>query len=141
VATLFGNFSRGDPGLKEEIRKEILTEELLELPARFEAAEEARRKDIEAILHLLHELALSQKQTQENLAQLTVRVDQTQQQLAQLAIRVEQVEQQLAQLAQRVDQLTEQLDRLVAKTEIHAVKLGELDGHLIEFSVQRKLSR
>jgi chromosome segregation ATPase len=117
---------REEPGLKEEFRKEILTEELLRLPAGFEASEEARRRDSQAVWEAIGRLTAAQERTEQHLAQLTARVDQLTVRLDQLTERVDQLTVRVDQLTVRLDQLTERVDQLTVRVDQLTVRLDQL---------------
>jgi uncharacterized protein YoxC len=117
---------REEPGLKEEFRKEILTEELLRLPAGFEASEEARRRDSQAVWEAIGRLTAAQERTEQHLAQLTARVDQLTVRLDQLTERVDQLTVRVDQLTVRLDQLTERVDQLTARMEQLTERVDQL---------------
>jgi len=95
------------PEWRAEIRRLVLTEELMALPP------------------IVHDLAEAQQRTTQQMAQLT-------QQMAQLTQQVAQLIQQVAQLTQQVAQLTEAQQR----TERQIIQLqdnvGELKGIVLE---------
>jgi len=95
------------PEWRAEIRRLVLTEELVALPP------------------IVHDLAEAQQRTTQQMAQLT-------QQMAQLTQQVAQLIQQVAQLTQQVAQLTEAQQR----TERQIIQLqdnvGELKGIVLE---------
>jgi phage shock protein A/uncharacterized coiled-coil protein SlyX len=135
-----------DPSLREELRKEILTEDLLRLPAKFEAAEqailellhqseEARHRDSQAVWEAIGRLTAAQERTEQHLAQLTERVDRTQEQLAQLTERVDRTQEQLGELTERVDRLTETVDWLGKRVDRMEQQLGQHRGRHLEDAI------
>ncbi|MGQ9488202.1 MAG: hypothetical protein ACUVR7_13405, partial [Armatimonadota bacterium] len=79
------------PEWRAELRRMVLSEELLQLP------------------DLVRELVVAQKRTDERVDRLAEQLVQLTKRVDQLTARVDQLAEQLAQLTARVDQLTEQL--------------------------------
>ncbi|WP_169239651.1 hypothetical protein [Candidatus Roseilinea sp. NK_OTU-006] len=124
-----------------EVRRLVLTEELLKLPEVIRELVVLQRRTEEQLAQLavrVNELTEAQRRTEERLDQLAARVDQlaeaqrrTEERLDQLAARVDQLaeaqrrtEERLDQLAARVDQLAEaqrrteeRLDQLAARVD------------------------
>jgi phage shock protein A len=137
-----------DPSLREELRKEILTEDLLRLPAKFEAAEGARHRDSQAVWEAIRRLTermeglvAAQTRTEQHLGQLTARVDQVEQQLARLTARVDQVEQQLARLTEIVSQLAENQQQINRRLERNEHRVDELLGRTLEMAIRMAPSK
>jgi uncharacterized protein YoxC len=103
------------PAWRSELRRWVLSEELLTLPQTMRA------------------LADAQHHTEEGLGQLTVRVEQLTarvddlaQRLEQLTARVDDLTQRLEQLTARVDDLAQRMDQLVARMDQLAARMDEL---------------
>jgi len=139
------------PEWLSEVRRIVLTDELLALPR--ELAEAQRRTDehFAELADSIRQLAEAQQRTDKRLSeferrtderfaelaerldqltarvdQLTARVDQLTQRLDQLTARVDQLTQRLDQLTARVDQLTQRLDQLTARVDQLTQRLDRL---------------
>lgn len=99
------------PEWRAELRRHILPDELLELPA------------------VIRQLAKAQSRTDQQLAILTTRVEQ-------LAARVDQLAVHLEQLAARVDQLAARIDRLADTQEALAERFDQHERrNAIDFQI------
>ena len=103
---------KSDPQAREAIRREILTEDLLALPARVDAR--------------FAELAAAQAQTERRLGQLAERMDQLAERMDQLTARIDQLAERMDQLTARIDQLAERMDQLTARIAQLAERMEEL---------------
>ncbi len=95
------------PEWREELRRLVLTEDLLGLP------------------QIVRELAEAQWRTEETVRGLAERVDQ-------LAQRMDQLTQRMDQLAERMDTMGRSMDRLVEVVEKLGADVGKIKGHDIE---------
>jgi len=102
------------PEWRAELRRLVLTEELLALP------------------QTVHNLGEAQQHTAQQVAQLTQQVAQLAQQVAQLAQQVVQLTQQMAQLTQQVMQLTEGQRRTERQISRLQDDVGDLKGIVLE---------
>ena len=144
------------PQWRAELRRLVLTEELLHLPeelAAFRAETERRLARLEEVLigltarvdslaARMDELAEAQRRTEERLEALTARVDElaeaqrrTEERLEALTARVDELaeaqrrtEERLEALTARVDALTARVDKLAQVQEGMLVDLGRLKG-------------
>ncbi len=114
------------PEWQAELRRRILTEELIELPA------------------LVRSLAEGQAATNTQLAALAQRVDALAQRVDALAQRVDALAEQLAALAQKVDALTEQVAGLASaqatmahELRVQSQRLDTATGTLLEIRYER----
>src|SRR5262245_4642063 len=102
------------PEWRAELRRLVLTEEVLALPP------------------IVRDLAEAQQRTEQQIAQLVEKQRRTEHQIAQLVEAQQRTEQQIAQLIQQITQLTEAQRR----TERQIVRLqddvGELKGIVLE---------
>jgi len=87
------------PTWRAELRRWVLTEEVLALP------------------QTVHELAEAQRRTEERLGQLAGHMDALTQRVEQLAVRMEELTQRVAQLVVRMDALTQRMEQL-AETQL-----------------------
>jgi hypothetical protein len=116
------------PEWRAELRRLVLTEELLALPQIVRDLLEVQQHTEQQVAQLVG----AQQHTEQQVAQLVGAQQHTEQQVAQLTQQVAQLTQQVAQLTQQVAQLTEgQL-----RTERQIVRLqddvGELKGIVLE---------
>ncbi len=107
---------KSDPQAREAIRREILTEDLLGLPARVEAR--------------FAELAAAQAETERRLGQLAERMDRLPTRMDQLAERMDQLTARMDQLAERMEQLTARMEQLAERMEEFAVAQGNSERQL-----------
>ncbi len=147
------------PEWRAELRRLVLTEELLSLPdltreladivrrmaqleqQGLERLEVAQSRTAEALAGL----AEAQRRTEERLEVLTARVDSLTERMEQLTARVdsltermERVEEQIALLTARVDELTVQVSVLARTVQRMADDLGRLKGWGLEERARRK---
>lgn len=108
---------REKPEWREELRKAILTDELLELP-------EIVRRLAEKVDALADEVRALAQQNRE----LAQRVDALAEQNSKLAQRVDSLAEQNRELARRMDELTQRVDELAKQNE----RLGERVERLIK---------
>jgi phage shock protein A len=130
------------PEWRAELRRLVLTEELLALPQIVHDLVEAQQRTEQQIAQLVG----AQQHTEQQIAQLIPQVAQLTQQVAQLIPQVAQLTQQVAQLIPQVAQLTQQVAQLTQqvaqltegqlRAERHIVRLqddvGELKGIVLE---------
>ncbi|MCS7311404.1 MAG: hypothetical protein NZ742_00585, partial [Acidobacteria bacterium] len=100
------------PEWREELRRRLLTDDLLALPEREE-------RHFRQILLILQELAEAQKRTEDEIQSLAKRVDS-------LAKRVDELAAQMQALTQRVDELTDQVQALTKRVDDLAVQVQGL---------------
>jgi archaellum component FlaC len=101
------------PEWRTELRRVLLTEEVLSLPSTVRALVETQRQLVEA----QHQSVEAQRRTDEHLTILTQRVDSLAQQMQQQAQRGDTQAQQLEVLTQRVDSLTQQVEILTRRVD------------------------
>ncbi len=124
------------PEWRAELRRHVLTEELLAVPGRLERVEATLEQLTAAQLRTeerVEQLAAAQVRTEERLQrleaaleQLTARVDQLTQRLDQLTQRLDQLTQRVDQLTQRVDDLTQRLDQLTQRVDQLTQRVDQL---------------
>jgi cell division protein FtsB len=100
------------PEWRAELRRLLLTEELLSLP-----------QTVQVLAEDVRALAEAQRRTEEQLATLTQRVD--------------GLAEQMATLARRVDSLTQDIQLMVKRVDSLGQDIGELKGIGLEFRYQR----
>ncbi len=150
------------PEWRAELRRLVLSEELLALPSSFKRLEEDLARLASTVQELvtnqvhmqaaLEELAQAQKRTEqrvEELAQAQKRTEQRVEELAQAQKRTEQRVEELAQAQKRTEQRVEELaqaqkrteeslQQLAKRVETLAVQLGEVRGQVLEMRFQQK---
>jgi predicted nuclease with TOPRIM domain len=102
------------PEWRTELRRWVLSDDLLTLP------------------QTMHELAEAQRRTEEQVGQLAVRMDELAQRMDQLTQRMDQLTQRMDELAQRMDQLTARLEQLVEVQTRMGSDLERLKGSDLE---------
>jgi len=144
------------PEWRAELRRLVLTEELLALPqivrdllevqqrieqqvAQLVGAQQHTEQQVAQLIPQVAQLVGAQQHTEQQVAQLVGAQQHTEQQVAQLTQQVAQLTQQVAQLTQQVAQLTQQVAQLTEgqlRTERQIVRLqddvGELKGIVLE---------
>jgi len=96
------------PEWQAELRRRLLTDELLELPA------------------LVRRIAEGQARTDEQLAILTARLDSLTVQIEKLTTRVDAIAERLDALTARVDSIAERLDTLTARVDALTIQVEKL---------------
>ncbi len=121
------------PEWREELRRLVLTEELLSLPQWVRELAEAQQRTEQRV----EELVEAQKRTEERLEQLTSRFDQLTARFDQLTARFDQLTVRFDQLAARVEQLAEaqqrteeQLQQLTARVYELTVRFDHLTARV-----------
>ena len=141
------------PEWRAELRRHVLSEELLELPDIVRRLAEAQARTEQALVRLgdrvdglgrrleelaqaqaqserrIGELAEAQARTELALAQLTARVDA-------LAERIDRVEGQIGQLAARIDDLTVRLDTLTARIDALTARMERVEEQIASLTAR-----
>jgi ABC-type transporter Mla subunit MlaD len=145
---------RNRPEARDELRRLVLSEELLAVPERLARVEAI----LERLAARVDQLAEAQTRTQEQLTGLTARMDaltarmdaltarmeRVEEQLSALTARVDQMEVQLLALTGRVGQLVEAVTHLAGRVERQGRELGalsELVGARAELEAEQALAR
>ena len=118
------------PEWKKELRRLILTEELLDLPKAFQRIVEVQKhtdEQLDILTNRIDQLAEAQKRTEEQLESLTHRVNELTQRVDQLTARMEK-------LTQRVDQLTVRMEELTDAQQQTEKRLDELTQRMEELT-------
>ena len=125
---------REHPDWRDELRRQVLADEMLNLP-------KAMQTLAEDMVQLTERVDLLTK----NMVQLTERVDQLTAQVVQLTERVDQLTAQVVQLTERVDQLTAQVVQLTERVDQLAeshVKVSQdvdwLKGSMLELRYKNR---
>ena len=122
---------REDDEFRAEIRREVLTAEVLNLPDMF--ARMTVRQD--GMSEQLAQITTRQDKLTEQLAHLTIRVDKLAEQVVHLTIRVDNLTEQVDRLTIRVDNLAEQLARLTIRVDNLAEQVADLTVRVGEMAV------
>lgn len=128
---------RTDPEFYEEVRRTVLTDEILNLPALVReltqvVRESAERTDrqIAQLTENMGILTARVDQLTENMQVLTARVDQLTEDVRALTARVDQLTENMQVLTARVDQLTEDVRQLTLQVSRLAGQVGRLSGEV-----------
>jgi len=137
---------RTDPEFYEEVRRVILTDELLSLPALVREMAQAVRESTERTDRLTEQVGrLTENmerwgarvdQLTEDLRQLTARVNQLTEDVRQLTARIDQLTEHMRQLTTRVDQLTEDLRQLTARVDQLTGRVDQLTEDLRQLTAR-----
>jgi septal ring factor EnvC (AmiA/AmiB activator) len=123
-----------DPAFREEVRRKLLSEELLALPERME---QFRREVEEAIARLRQEMyeqfqrvwqAIEENSRQ--IAALTARLDKVEQRLDKVEQRLDKVEQRLDKVEQRLDKVEQRLDKVEQRLDKVEQRLDKVEERL-----------
>lgn len=127
------------PEWREELRRRLLTDDLLALPERED-------RHFRQILLILQELAEAQKRTEDELQALARRVEGLTQRVDDLAAQVQALTKRVDDLTKRVDDLaaqvqalTKRVDDLTVQLQALAVRFEELTGQVQ--SLSRRVDR
>jgi len=110
------------PEWRTELRRLLLSEEILDLPDLVREMVEGQKRTDE----MIRQLTEAQTRTDEQIRQLTARVDDLAQRLEQLTARVDDLTQRLEQLTARVDDLTQRLEQLTQDIQAIGRRLDQL---------------
>jgi DNA-binding transcriptional MerR regulator len=102
------------PSWRAELRRWVLTEDILALP------------------QTVQELAEAQRRTEASLSQLTERMGQLAERMDQLTERMDQLAERMDQLAEHMDQLTRRMDQVIDGQRQMETDLGRLKGSDLE---------
>jgi archaellum component FlaC len=113
-----------DPAFREEVRRKLLTDELLALPERVERLRLEIHKEFERVWRAIQEnnrqiAALTERmeRVEAQIATLAQQVQENSRQIAALTERMERVETQIATLAQQVQESSRQIAALTERME------------------------
>ena len=106
------------PTWRAELRRWVLTEEVLALP------------------QTVHELAEAQRRTEERLGQIAGHMDELTQRVAQLVVRLDELTQRVAQLTLRVDELTQRVAQLTLRLDELTLRVDELTQGVAQLVVR-----
>ncbi|MCS6849064.1 MAG: hypothetical protein RMN52_15270 [Anaerolineae bacterium] len=136
------------PEWLSEVRRLVLTNELLALPDIVRELVEAQRRTEERLDQLaeaqrrteerLNQLAEAQRRTEERLNLLAVRVDELAARMDQLAARMDELATRMDQLAQAQRYTEERLDRLTMIVERLVNQMAEVRGDTLEMKFRDK---
>jgi len=97
------------PTFRDEVRRILLTEELLDLPARTERLRAEMHEELTRIWQAIGAQTERMERVEVQIASLTERMERVEAQIASLTERMERVEAQIASLTERIDTLTRQI--------------------------------
>ncbi|MDW8104629.1 MAG: hypothetical protein RMK92_06415 [Armatimonadota bacterium] len=109
------------PEWRAELRRLLLSDEILTLPEVVRELAEGQKRTDEAVRQLIE----AQRHTDEQIRQLTARVDD-------LAQRLEQLAADLREIARRLDQLTASVEALTQAVQQVSVDVAKMKGYYLE---------
>ena len=134
------------PEWRAELRRHVLTEELLQLPDLVRQLADAQvrtEQRLERLTSRVDELVDAQLRTEQRLEQLTVRVDElaaaqvrTEQRLEQLTARVDDLTQRMALVEDQISRLTARIDALTERMERVEDQISRLTARVDDLTVQ-----
>jgi hypothetical protein len=113
-----------DPAFREEVRRKLLSEELLALPERME---QFRREVEEAIARLRQEMY-------EQFQRVWQAIEENSRQIAALTARLDKVEQRLDKVEQRLDKVEQRLDKVEQRLDKVQERLGKVEDRVDSLS-------
>jgi len=113
-----------DPAFREEVRRKLLSEELLALPERME---QFRREVEEAIARLRQEMY-------EQFQRVWQAIEENSRQIAALTARLDKVEQRLDKVEQRLDKVEQRLDKVEQRLDKVEERLGKVEDRVDSLS-------
>jgi archaellum component FlaC len=132
-----------DPAFREEVRRKLLTDELLALPERVERMRLEIHKEFERVWRAIQEnnrqiAALTERmeRVEAQIATLAQQVQENSRQIAALTERMERVETQIATLAQQVQENSRQIAALTERMERVETQIATLAQQVQENSRQ-----
>jgi len=132
-----------DPAFREEVRRKLLTDELLALPERVERLRLEIHKEFERVWRAIQEnnrqiAALTERmeRVEAQIATLAQQVQENSRQIAALTERMERVETQIATLAQQVQENSRQIAALTERMERVETQIATLAQQVQENSRQ-----
>ena len=129
------------PEWRAELRRHVLSEELLQLPELVRGLAEAQRRTDEHLDTLTQRLGTLTERVDglaERVDDLTQRLGTLTERVDGLTQRVDDLAQRLAALTERVDALTRRVDDLTVQMQALVGRVGEMDGDLMELRFARR---
>ena len=130
------------PEWREDLRRLVLTDELLKLPEAFRELVEVQRRTeerIEALTERLEtlekrveELAEAQRKTEERIGALTGRLETLERRVEELAEAQRRTEERLESLAEKIETLTTHMDTLATAHGRLEDRVGKMIGQMLE---------
>ncbi|MCD6505058.1 hypothetical protein J7M22_00405 [Candidatus Poribacteria bacterium] len=130
------------PEWREELRRLVLTDELLKLPEAFRELVEVQRRTEERIETLterletlerrVEELAEAQRKTEERIGALTERLETLERRVEELAEAQRRTEERLESLAEKIETLTTHMDTLATAHGRLEDRVGKMIGQMLE---------
>jgi cell division protein FtsB len=140
----FGDLLRlleAHPEWRAELRRQVLTDELLSLPGQVAALGERTGRVEEHLAVLAEHMGRAEAQMAtlaERMAQLTARVDALTERLDALTARVDALAADLQALARQVANLTSQMESLTRQVGALTTRVGDLEGDVLELRSARR---
>ncbi len=116
---------RSDEAFRNDVRKEVLTEQLLEVPQRISGIE-LRLTEMDA------RITEMDARITEMDARLTARIDALTERMDRLTERMDRLTERMDRLTERMDRLTERMDALVKQMIYHAARTDKVIGEFKE---------
>ncbi len=115
-----------NPEWRAEVRRTLLTEELLELPQRFAEYTTSTDRRIDELTQNMIVLTQRVDALTQRMDELTERVDALTQRMDELTERVDALTQRMDELTERVDALTQRMDELTERVDALTQRMDEL---------------
>jgi hypothetical protein len=122
------------PEWRAELRRHVLSEEILELPALVRQLVETQAQTEV----LVRQLVEAQARAGARLNHVDTRLDRMDQRFDQIDQRFDQIDQRLDQIDQRLDRMDERFDRMDRRFDRMDARLGKLDGRALEVDYERQ---
>jgi archaellum component FlaC len=114
------------PTFRDEVRRILLTEELLDLPARTERLRAEMHEELTRIWQAIGAQTERMERVEVQIASLTERMERVEVQIASLTERMERVEAQIASLTERMERVEVQIASLTERMERVEVQIASL---------------
>ena len=130
------------PEWREDLRRLVLTDELLKLPEAFRELVEVQRRTeerigalterLETLERRVEELAEAQRKTEERIGALTGRLETLERRVEELAEAQRRTEERLESLAEKIETLTAHIDTLATAHGRLEDRVGKMMGQMLE---------
>ncbi len=130
------------PEWREDLRRLVLTDELLKLPEAFRELVEVQRRTeerigalterLETLERRVEELAEAQRKTEERIGALTGRLETLERRVEELAEAQRRTEERLESLAEKIETLTTHMDTLATAHGRLEDRVGKMMGQMLE---------
>ena len=112
------------PTFRDEVRRILLTEELLDLPARTERLRAEMHEELTRIWQAIGAQTERMERVEVQIASLTERMERVEAQIASLTERMERVEAQIASLTERMERVEVQIASLTERIDTLTRQIG-----------------